>query len=170
MKVIALDGHDGAGKTTLALALAERIGACYVRPFGGLAGTELLQACNDNEFRRVLHIGATALETALSKNSSSSAVVLDRSWLTVSTLVPEKLFSENWSLWIPTVLLWSDIDVTVARLNLRLNEEPESIEYHQKYLALYLERRELRPGPLLRTDLLDKYLCLEKLIELLEKI
>lgn len=83
--------------------------------------------------------------------------------------MPEKLFSENWSLWIPTVL-WSEINVSVARLNLHQDEVPESLEYHEEYLALYLERRKLHPGPVLRTDRFDKDRCLEQLTDLVEKM
>ena len=42
--IVALDGHDGSGKTTLAYALAERLGGTMVRPFAGETGAQLLHA------------------------------------------------------------------------------------------------------------------------------
>lgn len=161
-QVLALDGHDGAGKTTLARQLAARVGGRYVRPFAGAQGSALMQAYEHGDTERVIEIGAQALGESMAR-SSGEALVLDRGWLTVSTLVPQPLFAARWNLWVPTVLLWCDLRTTLQRLGMREEEAPESSRWHEEFLAVYLQRRELRDGPVLRTDLLAPDDCLDRL-------
>jgi len=147
--VIGLDGHDGAGKTTLALALAAASGSAYVRPFSGAVGSALLDAADRSDTAAVLEIGRDALTGALAEHGRP--LVLDRSWLTVASLLPVAEFAAGWSTWIPTVLCWSALPVTLERLATR-DEQPESVAWHQHYLQRYLALSEHFGVPVLRTD------------------
>ena len=161
-KLLALDGHDGAGKTTLAVQLAERVGGRYVRPFAGASGAALLQAYQHGEPERVIEVGTQAIRESTA-SSNGEPLVLDRGWLTVSTLVPQALFAARWQMWVPSVLLWCDLPTTLQRLGKREYEAPEPAPWHEEFLALYLQRRALRDGPVLRTDLLATDDCLDRL-------
>lgn len=163
MKLLALDGHDGSGKTTLAHSLSIAVGAVVVRPFGGAAGRALIAAYRSGSEARVLAIGREALIAAMMEHRDAERVVLDRGWLTVATLVPQAVFEARWGLWFPTVLLWCDERVTAARLAARHTDEPV-VGSHAAFLQTYRDRFALRPGTILRTDLEDRTSCLRALV------
>ena len=152
LNIIGIDGHDGSGKTTLAKLLAERIAGSYVRPFGGEWGEELMAAYQSGAHDRILDIGESAIRQAIEKADQNHPIVLDRSWMTVGSLVPSPLFSTRWSLWIPSVLCWSDLSTTLTRLSTRYNEEVESREWHEHFLAIYRDLADAKSAPILRTD------------------
>ncbi|MFL6164076.1 MAG: hypothetical protein ACJ74U_17885 [Jatrophihabitantaceae bacterium] len=147
--VIGLDGHDGAGKTTLAVALAGVSGSAYVRPFSGAVGRELMAAAEKADTAAVAEIGRTALSGALADHGRP--LVLDRSWMTVASLMPATEFAACWSIWIPTVLCWSALPATLERLASR-SEEPRTAAWHRHYLERYLAISEQFGVPVLRTD------------------
>jgi predicted ATPase len=164
---VALDGHDAAGKTTLAHALAARIGGVYQRPFHGSLGTELLRAGERGDFDRVVALGEQAIGTALEGDGSGLPIVLDRSWMTVASLIePDRLsaFFATWTKWIPTALCWADLPTTLQRLN-RRSEPAEAMEMHQRYLAIYWDLANQSKSPMIRTDLYSEQSCLEFLVE-----
>src|SRR5258708_5885980 len=131
--LLAVDGHDGAGKTTLAIKLAERLRADYVRPFGGAAGARLVEmAARDPEGSVQF---AKGLVSEATDTARGDVLVFDRHWMTVSTLIPEAL----WDVWRPvppTVLCWADLCSTLARLSER-KEKEATIGEHSRYLRLY---------------------------------
>lgn len=164
---MALDGHDAAGKTTLAQALAARIGGVYQRPFHGSLGTELLRAGARGDFDRVVALGEQAIGTALEVDGSGPPIVLDRSWMTVASLIePDHLsaFFATWTKWVPTALCWADLPTTLQRLN-RRSEPAETMEAHQRYLARYWELADQSQSPVVRTDLHSEQSCLEFLLK-----
>ncbi|MHA7271053.1 hypothetical protein [Arthrobacter sp. HLT1-20] len=134
--VVGIDGHDGTGKTTLAKNVAERLGMSYLRPFGGSRGQELTRASESGDTAEVLRIGASALEHALQSADGTGAILLDRSWMTVASLVDDDEFREHWTLWIPTILCWADLPTTLSRLAQR-DEPEESLAAHRHYIARY---------------------------------
>jgi predicted kinase len=168
-RVLVIDGHDGAGKTTLARRLAEAVGAQYVRPFGGAAGRRLMAAYKESSPSEVLKVGHEALTQAI-QNTEGEALILDRGWLTVATLVPADQFAGTWTLWLPTVLAWCDEDTTRLRLSARAEREDEPEDWHTEFLAAYRNRLEFHPGVLLRTDRMDEEACLSELIKTFEAL
>lgn len=149
--VVGIDGHDGTGKTTIAKSVAAQLGMAYVRPFGGRRGQDLTRASESGDAREVLRIGASALEDALQSADNAGGVILDRSWLTVASLVDSSDFHDNWTLWIPTILCWADLPTTLARLAER-DEPAESVAGHEYYIARYKEIAEANWCPIVDTS------------------
>jgi hypothetical protein len=148
---IGLDGHDGSGKTTLALGLAGRLGGTYARPFSGAFGAEFLAAGESGDVQRTIELGRIGIERALA-SAAAEPVVLDRSWLTVASLVPWSMMLECWTVWIPTVLCYADLPTTLSRLERRTNDSTEPTDWHEHYLQKYLESAAERDVTVLRTD------------------
>lgn len=159
--ILALDGHDGSGKTTLALRLADSLGAEYVRPFAGERGPQLLAlaAGNPGEAMRFARdVFAEAAESA-----RRDVLVFDRHWMTVCSLLPEA----PWRLWTdfpPTALCWADLPATLSRLAGR-REPPEAVAEHQRYLRVYWELGRRFPCFVLRTDREPEDRSLARLLE-----
>lgn len=149
--VVGLDGHDGAGKTTLARAAAEVLGAEVVRPFAGAAGSRLMAAATAGEISDVLEIGSVAIRAALDSRTSGRSLVLDRSWVTVATLVPREVFVAEWDLWPFTIVCWADLPTTLRRVRTR-DEPQERDDWHRGYIDLYAQLAAELDVPLVRTD------------------
>jgi cytidylate kinase len=136
--VVGLDGHDGAGKSTLAEAVARRLGGIHLQPFTGSSGRRLLVAAKRGDIEQTLRIGEQALQAALDVDAGTAPLVLDRSWVTVASLVPWPVFQQRWRLWIPTIVCWADLDTTLERLR-RREESGADREWHQGYIVRYRE-------------------------------
>lgn len=162
--IVALDGHDGAGKSTLAVALAARLGGKAVRPFSGTIGAELMNAGESGDVVKLISIGNAAIEKAVSSVSGNVPVVLDRGWMTVASFVPESdKFFKQWGTWMPTALCWAELRTTLSRLAMRCNEKPKSLEWHKHYLAIYPELAKRSGSLIIRTDLMDYTTCINQL-------
>ena len=163
--IIALDGHDGAGKTTLAAALALALGGAAVRPFSGTVGAELLQIGENKDVRELIRVGSAAIENAISSVPGGIPVILDRGWMTVASFVPDSTdFFAQWNIWVPTVLCWAELSTTLSRLALRHNEISEPNEWHEHYLAIYMELARRSESLILRTDLIRIETCVKQLV------
>ncbi|TDW29995.1 hypothetical protein [Cryobacterium psychrophilum] len=134
--VIGIDGHDGTGKTTIARAAAHALNASYQRPFGGERGSLLARAADAGDSDGVLRIGEAAIAAAISRAGPVRPLVVERSWLTVGSLVSDEEFYERWQLWIPTILCWADLPTTLERLGM-CAEPTESMERHRHYVDRY---------------------------------
>ena len=163
--VLALDGHDGSGKTTLARRLAETLGAVYVRPYAPPSGERMLGCALAGDFEAAWSHAQHAMAHALETCASAPIVILDRAWLTPYTLVPERLRSSG-PLPVPSVVCWADLSTTVQRLRLRGEiESCDDLESHRQYLALYWRLCERYGCKLLRTDQLDEEQALTQLVD-----
>lgn len=161
--VVAVDGHDGAGKTTLARWLATKSSGSYQRPFHGALGAALLEAANHGNVAKVLALGEEGIGNALTAAGTDRPIILDRSWMTVASLVDWETFATSWNLWIPTVLCWADLSTTLDRLDQR-TEQPEAIDSHIRYLDIYRSLAERTNSSVVRTDLNSTHQCHDILI------
>lgn len=151
--ILALDGHDGSGKTTLARRLAKTMSVPYVRPFTGAGGQRLLNDAAAGRFGEVSHAAKGMVNDALAL-VPDPVVVFDRHWMTVFTLVDESWWHE-WMPLPPTLLCWIDLGTTLQRLGAR-DEPPSAIEEHRRYLAAYRELAARFDCETVRTDLLGE--------------
>jgi hypothetical protein len=165
--VVAIDGHDGAGKTTLARALVDRIGGVYRRPFHGALGAALLDAAERRDLDRLIAVGSDGITQATRDAGTPPLIVLDRGWMTVASHVDRKFcaaFTARWSLWMPTALCWADLTTTLGRLGTR-TEPPEARESHRRYLAIYRALARRAEATIVRTDRHSERACLDALVE-----
>jgi len=160
-RVLALDGHDGVGKTTLAPRLAAALGGVAARPFAGTAGAIQLWAARRGDFAFVDALARQAIAYTLALQTAP-VVVCDRHWMTAFTLLPDAYWPA-WQPLPPTMLLWIDLPTTLARLGLR-DEAAESGATHEHYLARYLDLATQFGCPVLRTDQLSEAESLDALI------
>lgn len=133
--VLAIDGHDGSGKTTLAKRLAAHLDAVYVRPYDKPTGEQFLDAAENGAHDVAWSIAETAVANILQIHHDARAIVFDRCWLTVFTVVPERFF-HRWKYSMPTALCWCDLDTTLDRLSKR-KEQHHPLSWHQHYIRLY---------------------------------
>lgn len=157
---LVIDGHDGAGKTTLAAWLAEELGGVHVRPFKGILGEQMLHSSERGDFRAAALLAWRGVESVL-ESQGASILVFDRHWMTVFTLLPETF----WGDWLPvppTTLCWSTLETTRKRLRLR-GEAVDGVN-HEHYLPLYRDLGDRFGCHLLRTDQLSLEESREQLV------
>jgi deoxyadenosine/deoxycytidine kinase len=160
--VIVLDGHDAAGKTTLAARLAEELGGLHVRPFAGTAGQLMLWSARQGNFAFTSDLARQAVAYTLAENTAP-VLVFDRHWMTVFSLLPESYWPA-WEPLPPTVLCWANLETTLSRLAARGDVEMQ-LEEHLHYLSVYRDMAERFGCHILQTDQLTIAEATKMLIE-----
>lgn len=135
-KHIVLDGHDGAGKTTLAMLVAREINAKYVKPFADTLGDLIAWSFRRKQFDLTNTIALAAIEKIIDENSDEEVLVFDRHWLSMFTVLPKE-YHEQWKPLPFTVLCWADEETTRRRLAEK--GEKESLSNTRYYCELYKE-------------------------------
>lgn len=128
-----------------------------------------MRACDSGEHAAVIEVGEAALSFVSEEVNSRETTILDRGWLTVSTLVPRDIFAKRWRLWFPTALIWCDLPTTIFRLEMRTDERNEVQSWHARFLRTYLDRRTLGDTSIIRTDLYREEECLLQLNKLVSQ-
>lgn len=134
-KILVLDGHDGAGKTTLAQALAAKIDGKYVKPFNDSLGDMIAWLYKKKNYELTDIVSRTAIEKIYDENKEVNCLIFDRHWLSMFTVLPEKYF-KNWGNLPKTFLCWADMETTHKRLIDR-GEKILKDDNHQYYCYLY---------------------------------
>jgi cytidylate kinase len=152
--ILAIDGHDGSGKTTLSKLLAEKIGGIYIRPFAADAGIELIEHFEKKEYKRVSQFGNELIRKH-AEEYENEILVYDRHWMTVFSLLPESYWGDK--IWHPlpaTTLCYADLEHTLSRLKKRTEKSYEEC-YHTHYLEIYDKLATTFDANIVRTDQQD---------------
>ena len=150
--VLVLDGHDAAGKTTLATMLAKSVGGVHIRPFAGDVGERLVRCVDEGEMLQAADLAQRAIKNALC-NVDAPVLVFDRHWMTVFSLLPESYWSA-WQPLPPTTLCWADLKSTLTRLRCRTVDETHSYD-HRHFLEMYQKLAQRFDCNIVRTDILS---------------
>lgn len=128
-KLIVIDGHDGAGKSTIAKGVAEKLGYKYLHFFDDLHPKYSIEPLSVTENELIQIVQDMIYKLKLSDNN----IILDRGLITPTSLLSKQnwekvrfLFDE-----IPTILVYADINTTIKRLSSR--EVDESQEFDNAY-------------------------------------
>lgn len=132
---IVLDGHDGAGKTTLAHLLAQKTGGCYVKPFNNSLGDLIIWLYRNQRYDQVDMLSTWALEKIYADYAHEQLLIFDRHWLCIFTILPEE-YHDHWFPLPPTVVCWTTFEATLERLRSR-GESIEPVERHKHYCERY---------------------------------
>lgn len=148
-RVIVLDGHDGAGKSSVCAQLASRVGGHVIKPFANTLGDLIGWLWGAGRFIQADDIALAAIERELECAPPEGPLFFDRHWLSLFTVLPECHFAR----WEPrpfTVLCWTDLPTTLVRL--RERGEPEGdVAEHKRYIAKYLELAKRFDVPVVNT-------------------
>lgn len=158
--IVAVDGHDGSGKTTLALGLARRLQGVYARPFSGQTGKSFIEAAEGGGHEKAIEIAQTAVAKTVAREGHAKFIVLDRCWITVFSAIPDEYFN-RWQDRVPTLLCWSDLTPTLDRLNRRA-EPQASVHWHAHYIRRYADLAHKFECPIVRTDQLGERAALDR--------
>ncbi len=148
--IVAIDGHDGSGKSSIGAAVAERHSLRFVRPFADSLGDYIASLWQNKRFALASDVARTAVERVLA-SAGAEGVVCDRHWTTMFTVLPE-VFWHDWESdgLPPTIVCWASTPVTMRRLRER-GEDPGEPAKHEHYHRLYRELASRAP----RSFLLD---------------
>jgi adenylate kinase family enzyme len=150
--VLVLDGHDGAGKTTLATRLAESLGGVHVRPFAESTGRQFTAYVDQGNLSGAADLARNGVEGMLSR-FDGRVLVFDRHWMTAFSLLPE-CYWKAWQPLPPTTLCWANLETTLQRLRFRRRNEERCYD-HRQFLSIYWKLAERFECNILRTDTLD---------------
>jgi len=134
-KIIVLDGHDGAGKTTLSMSLANSFDGTYVKPFNDTLGDMIAWLWKNNKFDLADNIARMSIKKILDEYKHSELLIFDRHWMSLFTVLPHE-FREHWLPLPSTILIWANISCTIDRLRKR-KEHYGNVKEHSYYIDLY---------------------------------
>lgn len=134
---LVLDGHDGVGKTTVAAALAERVGGTVLKPFANELGDHIAWLWRHGNYQEANDLCLRSVERVLTTTKAPRPWIFDRHWVTMFTVLPRS-FHDQWKPLPTTVVLTADTGVMMDRLVER-GEDPLERELHEKYRLLYNE-------------------------------
>lgn len=133
--IIAIDGHDGSGKTTISKLLAETIKGKYVKPFSGDIGDLIVWSSKNEKFQFLEDLAFNAIQHTIDNNSNEPILIFDRHWLSIASLLPSAKIDRQFIKPI-TFLCWANIDTTLERLFIRCDDQENAWD-NKKYCDLY---------------------------------
>ncbi len=160
--ILAIDGHDGSGKTTLAKLLSEKINGIYIRPFAEENGIQLIKYFDAKDYKKISAFGYETIKKQ-EQLYQNEILVYDRHWMTVFSLLPESYWNDK--IWHPlpvTMLCYCDLEHCLNRLKKRTEKSYEE-NYHAYYLEVYYKLANYFGARILRTDQKNIEECLTEL-------
>lgn len=154
---LIFDGHDGAGKSTLARLAAKELGGVYVEPFHDSLGEHMDWLWKRGQMHQLNTLALSAVERMVELHPRSPRV-FDRHWASMFSILPE----EYWPEWKPvpiTVVCHADAATTYRRLEER-GEDPLDLALHHKYQMIYSKLGERFDALVLDTSHLTVEWCL----------
>ena len=148
--ILVLDGHDTAGKTTLARLVADSFGGRYVKPFDGTLGEMIIWLYERQRFELVDELSRATVAKTVLENSGASLLVFDRHWMSMFTFLPSPL-RKGWFPLPATILCWADLPTTAKRLSDR-GENVGSLAEHGHFIQLYRDIADEYAVPLVDTS------------------
>ena len=133
--IIAIDGHDGSGKTTISKLLAETIKGKYIKPFSNDIGDLITWSAKNDKIPFLEELAFNAIEYTIATNPDERILIFDRHWLSIATLLPENKILQSY-LKPVTILCWANIETTTERLFIR-NDNKDDVWDNQKFCDLY---------------------------------
>lgn len=133
-EIFVFDGHDAAGKTTLAALTARLVGGKVIKPFGDLLGDHIAWLWRNRKFEEADWLARSSIERVLSADDDVS-IIFDRHWASMFSVLPQKY----WTNWYPlprTVICHTNAETTESRLRAR-GEDPLTRELHARYQKIY---------------------------------
>jgi cytidylate kinase len=135
--IIAIDGHDGSGKTTIARLLADKLNAKYIKPFSDTLGDLIAWSYRKKKYNFANDIALASIKKHIDENPGVDCFVFDRHWLSMFTVLPEEFCAS----WLPlpiTVLCWANVKTTEKRFKERDEVEPYP-GCHEYFCRVYKE-------------------------------
>jgi thymidylate kinase len=166
--IVAIDGHDGCGKSTLAAAVAAKLGGQLVKPFGDTLGDHIAWLWQRQRFEEADALARASVERMLITNAQRP-LVFDRHWATMFSVLPDR-FRQRWIPLPPTVICRADTPVVMARLSGR-GEPAGDAEHHDHFDRVYLGLAAAFPRTLvLDTTVRSASSCLESVVAFVESV
>ena len=136
-KIIAIDGHDASGKTSICKRISELLGYKYIKPFSNSLGDLIAWLITCKNYELANQIALSAIDKALKDNPESN-LIFDRHWICMFTLIPDNLKRE-WKDVPFSILCWANPEITLKRLQERNAIGMNKWDDHyfcQKYLEI----------------------------------
>lgn len=146
--VLVLDGHDGAGKTSIARRLDPEYGR-YAKPFEGTLGDHLAWLASNARWEEVDATARAAVDEIMDRHADALRLIFDRHWLSMFTLLPEA-YRVRWYPVPRTIFCWTTLDTTLRRLD-RRGEPVGDVTKHRRYVEAYQALAERYRVPVIDT-------------------
>ncbi|MDO0925018.1 hypothetical protein QQY24_06155 [Streptomyces sp. TG1A-8] len=139
-RVIAFDGHDACGKTTLGRAVAEALGAAFTSPYPPGSGARLVRLWRQGRHSELAELAVDLLRGFEEAHAENAVVVCDRHTVSAMALLPDA-YHDRLKLPDVTVVCSADLPDVIAReaargQALRPEELPEQRLLLERYRHL----------------------------------
>lgn len=124
--MLAVEGPDGSGKTSIAEGLAARLGGRYVKPFEGTVGLVIRWLHERHDYELASRVAWAAATRIVEANLDSPWLIFDRHWVSVLAFTARAL-PQIWMPPPPTLVCLADRSTIAGRLQ-RRGASPEELE------------------------------------------
>ena len=125
-RILAVEGPDGSGKTSIAQGLAARLGGRYVKPFDGTVGLVIRWLHERADHELASRVAWAAATRAVEVNQDAPWLIFDRHWVSVLAFTARAV-PQIWMPPPPTVVCLAQRSAIAGRLQQR-GASPEEIE------------------------------------------